>query len=64
MGGDQGAHDGAYDGRGTIGMPVEQLHSLIRDIPKPVIAKVKGYSIGGGNVLVTLCDLCHRCRKR
>lgn len=58
VGGDQGAHDGAYDGRGTIGMPVEQLHSLIRDIPKPVIAKVKGYSIGGGNVLVTLCDLC------
>jgi 2-ketocyclohexanecarboxyl-CoA hydrolase len=58
VGGDQGAHDGTYDGRGTIGMPVEQLHSLIRDIPKPVIAKVKGYSIGGGNVLVTLCDLC------
>jgi len=58
VGGDQGAHDGHYDGRGTIGMPMEQLHSVIRDIPKPVIAKVKGYSIGGGNVLVTLCDLC------
>ena len=58
VGGDQGAHDGAYDGRGTIGMPMEQLHSVMRDIPKPVIAKVKGYSIGGGNVLVTLCDLC------
>jgi 2-ketocyclohexanecarboxyl-CoA hydrolase len=39
-------------------MPIEALHSLIRDIPKPVIAKVKGFSIGGGNVLVTLCDLC------
>lgn len=58
VGGDQGVHDGQYDGRGTIGMPVEQLHSIIRDIPKPVIAKVKGYAIGGGNVLVTLCDLC------
>ena len=58
VGGDQGAHDGHYDGRGTIGMPMEQLHSVIRDIPKPVIAKVKGYSIGGGNVLVTICDLC------
>jgi 2-ketocyclohexanecarboxyl-CoA hydrolase len=58
VGGDQGAHDGQYDGRGTIGMPIEALHSMIRDIPKPVIAKVKGYSIGGGNVLVTLCDLC------
>jgi len=58
VGGDQGAHDGHYDGRGTIGMPMEQLHSVMRDIPKPVIAKVKGYAIGGGNVFVTLCDLC------
>ncbi|MDP3139256.1 MAG: enoyl-CoA hydratase-related protein [Burkholderiaceae bacterium] len=58
VGGDQGAHDGYYDGRGTIGMPIEQLHTVIRDIPKPVIAKVKGYSIGGGNVFVTICDMC------
>lgn len=57
VGGDQSAHDGFYDGRGTIGLPIEQLHSLIRDVPKPVVAKVKGYAIGGGNVLVTLCDL-------
>lgn len=56
-GGDQKAHDGQYDGRGTIGLPVEDLHSVIRDVPKPVIAKVSGYAIGGGNVLVTLCDL-------
>ena len=38
-------------------MPVEELHSVIRDVPKPVIAKVRGYAIGGGNVLATLCDL-------
>jgi 2-ketocyclohexanecarboxyl-CoA hydrolase len=56
-GGDQSAHDGSYDGRGTIGMPVEQLHAVIREIPKPVIARVQGYAIGGGNVLATLCDL-------
>ncbi|RMH43416.1 MAG: 2-ketocyclohexanecarboxyl-CoA hydrolase [Deltaproteobacteria bacterium] len=56
-GGDQTAHDGNYDGRGTIGLPVEELHSIIRDVPKPVIARVRGYAIGGGNVLVTLCDL-------
>jgi 2-ketocyclohexanecarboxyl-CoA hydrolase len=31
--------------------------SLIRDVPKPVIARVPGYAIGGGNVLATLCDL-------
>jgi 2-ketocyclohexanecarboxyl-CoA hydrolase len=56
-GGDQSAHDGQYDGRGTIGLPIDELQSLIRDIPKPVIAKVQGFAIGGGNVLATLCDM-------
>jgi 2-ketocyclohexanecarboxyl-CoA hydrolase len=56
-GGDQSAHAGQYDGRGTIGLPVEELHAAIRDVPKPVIARVQGYAIGGGNVLCTLCDL-------
>jgi 2-ketocyclohexanecarboxyl-CoA hydrolase len=52
-GGDQSAHEGQYDGRGMIGLPVEELHSLIRDVPKPVIARVQGYAIGCGNVLAT-----------
>lgn len=56
-GGDQSAHEGQYDGRGTIGLPMEELHAAIRDVPKPVIARVQGYAIGGGNVLCTLCDL-------
>jgi 2-ketocyclohexanecarboxyl-CoA hydrolase len=55
-GGDQSAHEGQYDGRGTIGLPMEDLHSIIRDVPKPVIAKVQGFAIGGGNVLCTICD--------
>ena len=56
-GGDQSAHEGQYDGRGMIGLPVEELQAVIRDVPKPVIARVQGYAIGGGNVLATLCDL-------
>jgi 2-ketocyclohexanecarboxyl-CoA hydrolase len=56
-GGDQSAHSGSYDGKGTVGLPVETLHNVIRIVPKPVIAKVRGFAIGGGNVLATLCDL-------
>lgn len=56
-GGDQSAHDGNYDGRGTIGLPMEELHTAIRDVPKPVIARVQGFAIGGRNVLATICDL-------
>ena len=56
-GGDQSAHEGQYDGRGTIGLPIEEVQSLLRDVPKPVICRVQGYAIGGGNVLATMCDL-------
>ncbi|MGO4836306.1 enoyl-CoA hydratase-related protein, partial [Rhizobiaceae sp. 2RAB30] len=56
-GGDQSAHEGNYDGRGVVGLPIDELQGLIRDVPKPVIARVNGFAIGGGHVLVTLCDL-------
>jgi 2-ketocyclohexanecarboxyl-CoA hydrolase len=56
-GADQSAHEGSYGGRGTIGLPIDEVQSLIRDVPKPVIARVQGFAIGGGNVLATLCDL-------
>ena len=44
-------------GAASIGLPVEELQTIIRDVPKPVIARVNGFAIGGGNVLVTCCDL-------
>ena len=58
-GGDQSSHEPGrgYGGRGIIGLPVEALHSAIRDCPKPVIARVQGFAIGGGNVIAVLCDL-------
>ncbi|WAH36302.1 1,4-dihydroxy-2-naphthoyl-CoA synthase [Alicyclobacillus dauci] len=61
-GGDQKARtsDG-YDSSGGlgggIGLEVETLHATIRNIPKPVIAAVNGYAIGGGHVLHVICDL-------
>src|ERR1700678_578912 len=56
-GGDQSAHEGQYDGRGVVGLPIDELQGLIRDVPKPVIARVNGFAIGGGTVAATLCDL-------
>ena len=58
-GGDQSGKSGAgYGaGRGALGMPIDEVHTAIRDVPKPVVAKVRGYAIGGGNVLAALCDL-------
>jgi 2-ketocyclohexanecarboxyl-CoA hydrolase len=56
-GGDQSDHEGGYGGRGTIGLPIDELQSVMRDVAKPVIARVQGFAIGGGNVLAVLCDL-------
>lgn len=57
VGGDSSAKKWERAGPGTIGVAVEQVHAAIREVPKPVIAKVRGYAIGGGNVICTLCDL-------
>ena len=50
--------EGGYeDQSGTSRLQVTHLHRLIREIPKPVIAMVDGYAIGGGHVLHVLCDM-------
>jgi len=60
-GGDQSVREGGgYKGkqaRSDIGIDVEDLHAIIREIPKPVIAAVNGYAVGGGHVLHVICDL-------
>jgi 2-ketocyclohexanecarboxyl-CoA hydrolase len=56
-GGDQKERGAGGYARDERPMDVEALHSAIRHIPKPVIAMVNGFAIGGGHVLHVLCDL-------
>jgi len=58
-GGDQRVRgdDGYVDATGKGRLNVLDLQVQIRRLPKPVIAMVAGYAIGGGHVLHVVCDL-------
>ncbi|WP_295448336.1 1,4-dihydroxy-2-naphthoyl-CoA synthase [uncultured Thiodictyon sp.] len=58
-GGDQRIRgDGGYrDDTGEEHLNVLELQRQIRTLPKPVVAMVAGYAIGGGHVLHLICDL-------
>jgi naphthoate synthase len=58
-GGDQRIRgdDGYKDSTGIGRLNVLDLQIQIRRLPKPVIAMVAGYAIGGGHVLHVVCDL-------
>ena len=58
-GGDQKVRgDGGYlDSKGTPRLNVLDLQIQMRRTPKPFIAMVAGYAIGGGHILHLVCDL-------
>jgi naphthoate synthase len=58
-GGDQRVrgNDGYRDGNGIGRLNVLDLQVQIRRCPKPIVAMVAGYAIGGGHVLHIVCDL-------
>src|SRR5437660_7252725 len=58
-GGDQRVRgdDGYKDDKGIGRLNVLDLQIQIRRLPKPVVAMVAGYAIGGGHVLHVVCDL-------
>ena len=58
-GGDQKVrgHAGYQDSAGQESLNVLEFQRQIRRCPKPVIAMVAGYAIGGGHVLHLMCDL-------
>lgn len=58
-GGDQKIRgDSGYkDDKGVLRLNVLDLQRQIRTLPKPVVAMVAGYAIGGGHVLHLICDL-------
>lgn len=58
-GGDQSVRgdEGYVGGDGVPRLNVLDLQKQIRSLPKPIVAMVAGYAIGGGHVLHIVCDL-------
>ncbi|RAP31614.1 1,4-dihydroxy-2-naphthoyl-CoA synthase [Candidatus Marinamargulisbacteria bacterium SCGC AG-343-D04] len=48
---------GYKDGSGTMHLNVLEFQRRIRTCPKPVVAMIAGYAIGGGHILHMICDI-------
>jgi naphthoate synthase len=59
IGGDHDHSGEPHDDRIHYGnvFPVVDLYDLIDKTPKPVLAMVNGFAVGGGNVLALMCDM-------
>lgn len=54
IGGEHEQHEG-FDN--SVVLPVVDVYELIDTVPKPIIAAVNGFAVGGGHVLQVMCDL-------
>jgi naphthoate synthase len=52
-----GEHDGFDTFDHSSVMPIVDVYELLDSVPKPVVAAVNGFAVGGGQVLQLMCDL-------
>lgn len=52
-----GEHDEIEHVDHSVVLPVVEVYELLDTVPKPIIAAVNGFAVGGGNVLQLMCDL-------
>ncbi|HEX5608898.1 MAG TPA: enoyl-CoA hydratase-related protein [Solirubrobacterales bacterium] len=52
-----GEHDETEARDYSAVLPVVDVYELIDTVPKPVLAAVNGYAVGGGHVMQVMCDL-------